>query len=432
MKINYSLVVVAILVGIFLIVFSISLLKFGVNDEQEIVQVYYVDNISASHQKIIDNFNTMNSGKIEVIPIDIPFYKFSTNERKELLMRALRSKSERVDIFAADIIWVSRFAKWAENLDKYFSSAEKARLTECAKLTGHVNNNFLASPFYLDVSVMFYRKDLLAKFKNAEKLENKLSKSITWNEFISLSNQFQNKNHFYSFPADAYEGLICSFTELLLTQDEEYFNSNIDFTNPHAEKALRLLVDLVNKYKISPKDVINYREKEAYENFTQNNGLFVRGWQSFEKDTRNLNKDSEKEEFIELTQLPHFDGNQTGATIGGWNLMLAQNSQHKEEAIKFIKYTLSDEAQKILYSVGAYLPVIKSVYQDSSFSEKNPSIRFAQKILTDGELRPKLEDYTQISDILSKYIKLAISNEISVKSALLSAETEIHNSRYNK
>ena len=432
MKKNYSLLIVAILVGIFLLVFSNSLLKFGVNEDQRVVQVYYVDNISDSHQIIIDKFNKLNSGKIEVIPIDIPFYKFSTNERKELLMRALRSKSERVDIFSADIIWISRFAKWAENLDKYFSSSEKARLTEYAKATGHVNNNFLASPLYLDVSVMFYRKDLLAKFKNADKLEKKLSKSITWNEFISLSNQFQNKNHFYSFPADAYEGLICSYTELLLTQNEEFFNSQLDFTNPSAEKALQLLVDLVNKYKISPKEVINYREKDAYDNFIVNNGLFVRGWQSFEKDTRNLNKDSEKEEFVALTQLPHFDGNEIGATIGGWNLMLAQNSQNKEEAVKFIKFTLSDESQKILFAEGAYLPVIKSVYKDSIFCELNPSISLAKEILDKGKLRPKMEDYTKISDILSGYIRLAISNEISVSDALIAAETEIRKSRKNR
>jgi len=432
MKKNYSLIFVAILVGIFLLVFSNSLLKFGINDEHEIVKVYYVDNISASHQKIIDNFNKLNSGKIEVIPIDIPFYKFSTNERKELLMRALRSKSERVDIFSADIIWISRFAKWAENLDKYFSSSEKDKLTQYAKETGHVNNNFLASPLYFDVSVMFYRKDLLSKFKNADILEDKLKKSITWKEFIALSNQFKNKNHFYSFPADAYEGLICSFTELLLTQNEEFFNSNLDFTNPYAEKALQLLVDLVNKYEISPKDVVNYREKDAYDNFIINNGLFVRGWQSFEKDTRNLNKDSEKEEFVALTQLPHFDGNEIGATIGGWNLMLAQNSQHKEEAIKFIKYTLSEEAQKILFSEGAYLPVINSLYEDSTFCKLNPTISFAKEILDKGKLRPKMEDYTKISDILSVYIRLAINNEISVSDALIATQTEILKYRKNR
>ncbi|MCP5063002.1 MAG: extracellular solute-binding protein [Ignavibacteriae bacterium] len=432
MKVNYTLLLVAILIGIFLLVFSFSLQKFGLPDDEDIVKIYYVDNISTAHQKIIDNFNDLNSGEIEVVPIDIPFYKFSTNERKELLIRALRSKSERVDVFAADIIWVSRFARWAENLDKYFSEAEKAELTMHAKSTGYVNNSFLSSPLYLDVGVMFYRKDLLSKIDNKNQIEMKLNNSITWSEFISLADHFENKRHYYTFPADAYEGLICSFTELLLTHDKNYFASDIIFNNPEGSKALQLLVDLVNKYKISPTTVTNYREKDAYDNFITNDGLFVRGWVSFENDTKNLNKNSDKEQFIGQTQLPHFKDSEPGATIGGWNLMLAQNSKHKEEAIKFIKYTLSEEAQKILFADGAYLPVIKSIYNDSTFCKENPSIVFSKEILNKGKLRPKLEDYTQISDILSDYIRLAINNEISVDEALLAAETEIKKVRKNR
>jgi ABC-type glycerol-3-phosphate transport system substrate-binding protein len=429
MKINYSLILVAILVGGFLLIFSISLQNFGISDEHEVVKVYYVDNISSTHQKIIDNFNNYNKGKIEVIPIDIPFYKFSTNERKELLIRALRGKSERLDVFAADLIWVSRFAKWTENLDKYFSSEEKSRLTPIALSTGVIDNKFLASPLYLDVSVLFYRKDLLSKFRNSKEIVNKMNKSITWKEFIELSKQYDKKENFYIFPADAYEGLICSFTELLLTQDKNFFKSEINFTNKYSERALGLLVDLVNKYKISPKQVVSYREKDAYLDFISNNGLFVRGWQSFEYDTKNLAKDTEMEKYVTLTQLPHFEGSETGATIGGWNLMLAQSSQHKEEAIKFIKYTLSEEAQNILYSEGAYLPVIKSLYEDSLFYKNNPKLKFSKQILDDGELRPKLEDYTKISDILSIYIKSAINKEVSVHDALQLAQVEINNTR---
>lgn len=429
MKINYSLILVAILVGVFLLIFSINLLNFGSTEEHEVIKIYYVDNISITHQKIIDNFNRYNKGEIEVVPIDIPFFKFSTNERKELLIRALRGKSERLDIFAVDIIWVSRFAKWTENLDKYFSNEEKTRLTPMAISTGLIDNNFLASPFYLDVSVLFYRKDLISKFKNSNEIERKLHESMTWKEFIELGKQYRPQNRFYTFPADAYEGLICSFAELLLTQDKDFFKKRMDFTNTYSEKALTLLVDLVNKYKISPKQVVDYREKDAYRDFITNDCLFLRGWQSFAQDNKNLEKDSKIEKFVDLAQLPHFEGCETGATIGGWNLMLAQNSQHKKEAVKFIKYTLSEEAQKILYSEGAYLPVIKSVYNDSTFCAENPGLKYAKEILDDGELRPKMEDYTKISDILSNFIKAAINNEISVHDALVSAENEINNTR---
>jgi ABC-type glycerol-3-phosphate transport system substrate-binding protein len=225
---------------------------------------------------------------------------------------------------------------------------------------------------------------------------------------------------------------ICSFVELLLTQNNNFFNSKFKFTSQESEKSLQLLVDLVNKHKISPKAVINYREKDAYNDFVKNDGLFVRGWQSFQKDFKNLDKTSKKEKFISYTQLPHLDGFNIGTTIGGWSLMLSQSSQHKEEAVKFMKYAMSVEAQKIMYTDGSYLPVIKSIYNDSAFKAQNPSIVFAQEILANGMLRPKLEDYTQISNILSKNIRLAIGGSISVKQALTLADKEIQKARQNK
>jgi multiple sugar transport system substrate-binding protein len=33
-------------------------------------------------------FNSRNKGRIEVVPVNLPFEKFTTNERKELLARS--------------------------------------------------------------------------------------------------------------------------------------------------------------------------------------------------------------------------------------------------------------------------------------------------------------------------------------------------------
>lgn len=80
-------------------------------------RIYFADNISIAHEALIKRFNETYRGEIEVIPVNLPFSKFSTNERKELLARSLRSKSDLIDVFAVDLIWVPRFAKWCEPLD---------------------------------------------------------------------------------------------------------------------------------------------------------------------------------------------------------------------------------------------------------------------------------------------------------------------------
>ncbi len=104
-----------------LFIFSLVLLLiynlFSLNrdrlDQREAVKIYFADNMSKAHLTLIDRFNRLHKDEIEIVPIDLPFSKFTTNERKELIARSLRDKDSRIDIFAVDKIWVPRFAKWA-------------------------------------------------------------------------------------------------------------------------------------------------------------------------------------------------------------------------------------------------------------------------------------------------------------------------------
>ena len=105
--------------------------SYSVNDERKI---YFVDNISIAHRHVIERFNKLNKGKIKVEVINLSFEKFSTNERKELLARYLRSKNDKIDIFTADQIWAHRFARWAEPMDKYFTDDDKKTILKYALL----------------------------------------------------------------------------------------------------------------------------------------------------------------------------------------------------------------------------------------------------------------------------------------------------------
>src|SRR5512139_2892881 len=114
----------ALQVLIFVSLIMISIIIYYLSHDYEsagtIKRIYFADNISAAHQMLIDAFNREYAGRIEVYPVNLPFSKFSTNERKELLARSLRSKSDRIDVFAVDLIWVPRFSKWSEPLGRHF------------------------------------------------------------------------------------------------------------------------------------------------------------------------------------------------------------------------------------------------------------------------------------------------------------------------
>lgn len=399
-------------------------------NQSGVVELYFADNISAAHAKVIEQFNKKYENRIKVVPIDLPFAKFSTNERKELLARSLRSKSESIDVFAVDLIWVPRFTKWCEPLDRYFAKTELTPFLSYALESCIHEGQLTAVPLYLDISLLYYREDILKDLSVNSSLLQSLNDSLTWEDFINIHSQLKpNSYPYYIFPADDYEGLICSYFELILNKDKNFFKKDLlQFNNQIGKSSLQLLVDLVNRYNLSPRAITRFKENNCYEYFLNNDGLFLRGWPSFEKDYKNLVHDPSKEIHVKKTMLPYW-GNNPGSVYGGWNLMISKFTNHKTEAIEFINYVTSEEAQEILYNEGSYLPVKNIFYESSEYLEKYPDLVFMKKLLDRGLHRPFMEDYTRISDIVSYYVNRAIENQISISKALEEIDEMILNNK---
>lgn len=396
-----------------------------------VTKIHYADNISPTHKLLIDNFNKLNKGKIEVVPIDLPFEKFSTNERKELLIRYLRNKSDRIDIFSVDQIWVPRFAKWTESLEKYFIE-KKEQIIDQALMTCYFKNDLVAIPLYYDIGLLYYNDSVLSKHPDYISIKKEIQNFITWERFVEIGNKLKSMGKpVYLFPADDYEGLMCSYVESLESQNAKLFEGDsVKLNTREAEKSLQLLVDLVNEYKLTPMDVTDFRETECYKKFVLEDGLFLWGWTGFHVwYYNNIKKEDVSSKYL-TAPLPHFKDGKPASIIGGWNLMLSKFSTKKNEAIEFIKYLTSEEAQQIMYEKGGYLPINKNVYADSAFLKKYPEIYFYQDIMKTGANRPFLDKYTRCSDIIAHYLNLAIQSKISVREALATAEKVINSGEF--
>lgn len=395
-----------------------------------VVKVYYADNISPAHQQVIDAFNDAYRGRVEVVPISLPFSKFSTNERKELLARALRSKNSRVDVFAVDLIWVPRFARWAEPFNPALADWASEHFLSYALESCYVENRLVALPLYLDIGLMYYQRDLLQQlFPDADRIEAKLKASITWEELLALQQRVPATfQPFYLFAADNFEGLVCSFMELVLSQDRDFFHTDsLKLNTPEGRKALQLLVDLVHRYKATPARVTEFDEYKINLYALHNNGLFWRGWPGITVHLRDLPDVGHRLQNLAFAALPHFRDGSPVSIFGGWNLMISRHTKHKAEALKFVQFMLKKQSQMMLYRSGGYLPVLRSVYTDSAFLSRYAEIGYYHELLKHGMHRPYRVDYTKLSDVISFHVRQAILREISVEAAL-EAATELINS----
>jgi multiple sugar transport system substrate-binding protein len=411
------IIVVPIIIGVGWLTSLFGVLQFGEKDTS--VKLYYADNISPSHQFAIDEFNRLYKGKIEVIPVNLPFSKFSTNERKELLTRSLRSKSEKLDIFAVDLIWVPRFAKWSEPLDSFFSSDEKRRLLRDAMKSCMYEGSLVAMPMYLDIGLMYYRRDIIRRLPDAAAIEKRLQESITWDELLLLRRRLGYMHRpFFMFPAKDFEGLVCNFLELAVGCDPDFLRSNtFQFRSPAASRSLRMMVDFV-KNGTTPQEVTDFDEFLCNTYMLDHDAVFVRSWPDFVQSFRISYSDTAKLRHIAKAPLPHFPGKPSTSVFGGWNFMVSKSSTKKAAAIEFIRFFQSESIQRMIFERTGYLPAINSIYEDSVFLRTHTELPFFHQLLRHGFHRPALVEYTKVSDIISHYAHLAIKQELSVEEAL--------------
>lgn len=427
----YTIAAITLLV-IIVLVFAFLFGEDGLSPQPVVKKVYYADNISPTHMLLVKKFNELYKGKIEVVPINLPFEKFSTNERKELLIRYLRSKSDRIDIFAVDQIWSVRFARWAEPLDKYFSPSFQNKLIAPALKTCMVDKSLLAIPLYYDIGLLYYNNDLLKRTPTYKAVKEELSNFITWERFVEISKQLKSeRKSVFLFPADDYEGFMCCFMEVLGSLGGDIVSGDsVKLNTPAAIKSLQFLVDLVNNYEITPKSVVNYRDPECYKQFALDSALFLRGWTGYHNWYRDvIGPKNVSSKFIAVP-LPHFRNGKPASVIGGWDLMISKYSTSKNEAIEFIKFLASEKSQEIMFESGGYLPINKEVYANTEFLKKHPEISFYEKIMKTGFNRPLLGEYTRYSDVIVYYLNLAIRKKIGVKEALVTAQKVINSHEF--
>lgn len=426
-----AIIVIVVTLGIFYILINTLFKSTNFGNSQNEVVITYADNISKAHLNLINKFNNLHKGKIKIEPINLPFSKFSTNERKELLARSLRSKSKKLDIFAVDLIWSARFAKWAEPLDKFIIPQDTAKLLNHALESCILKNHLVALPIYIDVGIMYYRRDLLKQIPNYLEVEEKIKNGISWEEFISLRKYFKlDKNQFYIFPADNYEGLVCSYIEILYNfSSKKIVNENFKIKSEENKNSFKMIYDFFYTYNISPIDISEFNENDSYEYFVKNNGIFLRGWPSSERDFKNLANWENIDSIVGKAPIPHLSGNENFSVLGGWNIMISKYSEHKNEAFQFIKFILEENSQREMYEIGSYLPVLSSLYSNKKFLQKHPDLKKNKELLNNGVHRPFLEDYTKLSDVISYYVNKVIKKEITIDEALEKADETIKTGR---
>jgi trehalose/maltose transport system substrate-binding protein len=348
-----------------------------------------------------------------------------TNQKLALFQQLLSAKSSDIDVFMVDIIWPGILHSHFEDLTKDVPATEVAAHFPNLVENNRVQGRLVALPMYVDMGLLFYRKDLLQKYG--------LPVPQTWQELTSSAQKIQDgekktdKNFSgYVFQGKAYEGLTCNALEWIASFNGGAIvdkQGKVSVNNKQALEAVKLASSWIGT--ISPKGVLNYAEEEARGVFQSGQAAFMRNWPyAWGLLT---GKDSPIAAKVGVAPLPHGAQGQPSPTLGGWNLAVSRYSKHKPEAISLARWLVSTEQQRKRAEFG-FNPTLPALYKDAALMKKYPLLAEIGKSLGTAVARPSRStgtDYNRVSNEFWNAIYSSLSDKMEPEAALKELEKKL-------
>ncbi|MFM1908094.1 MAG: hypothetical protein RLZZ591_1771 [Pseudomonadota bacterium] len=311
----------------------------------------------------------------------------NTTDSLALYRQLFAAKSTDVDVMMIDVVWPGVIKDHLVDLKKYSKGAEKNHFPAIVA-NNTVGGKLLGMPWFTDAGLLFYRKDLVAKYN--------LKAPGTWEDLAAAAAKIQdgertagNKDfQGFVFQAKAYEGLTCDALEWVYSYGGGSIiesDGKISINNANAAKALDTAASWIGK--IAPQGVLNYGEEDARGVWQAGNAAFMRNW-PYAWSLGNKD-DSPIKGKIGVAALPKGGANgKNAATLGGWQLAVSKYSKVEKEAADLAMYMTSPEVQKDRAINGSYNPTIPSLYKDKEVLAANPFMGDLYDVFTSAVARP--------------------------------------------
>jgi multiple sugar transport system substrate-binding protein len=147
----------------------------------------------------------------------------------------------------------------------------------------------------------------------------------------------------------------------------------------------------------APKDILNFTEGETHTNFEQGNAVFARNWPyQFGRIKGQEDGVTIKVDQVGIAPLPN------GGSVGGWLLGINKNSKNVDGAWEFVKFVAGKEGQKIMSTVGGYLPGYNALLEDQEVIAANDMLSYEgfKNALSNTIARPVSPEYSKVSDTI--------------------------------
>ena len=348
-------------------------------------------------RKLFDQYQAANPG----MKIEIETGGATSELQRQYLSTVLNAKDSAIDIYMIDIVNPAQYfgAGWLEPLNAYVGNPADAMkpFLPVYLQSNVVDGKVAAMPGFADAMFMYYRKDLLEKYKIAE--------PKTWDELAAASKKIQagegNPNlQGLSIQGAPIEGAVCTFLLPYWSQGKEFNDASGKLTldKAAAVKGLDQWLKMVDSGVIK-KNVAEVKTPDTVNEFKAGQVVFAISW-GFAWDRFQGGNGSTVKGKVGVMPLPAMAGGKSATCVGGWQWAVSAFSKNKAEAAKLVKFMSTPAASKFLAVEGSLLPVYQNVYTDADVVRAVPWFKDASNVVIAGKSRPLSKDYGQVSDVV--------------------------------
>jgi len=345
-------------------------------------------------RKQLDAFEKSSGNKVTITPMPS-----STTDQFGQYRLWLSAGNADIDVYMTDVIWAPQLADQFVDLGKAGAEVAKTHFPSIIE-SQTVNGKLVAMPYFTDAPALYYRKDLLDKYK--------LPVPKTWDEMAAdaktvLDGEKNKDLQGIVFQGNAYEGLTCDALEWVKSNGGGQIveaDGKISINNPKAAAAIDRVKSWIGT--VAPAGVLSYQEEESRGIWQTGNAVFMRNW-PYAYALGNKD-DSKVKGLFDAVPLPAGSASdKSAATLGGWNLAVSKYSKNVDEAVKMVMFLTSAEVQKANALELTHLPTIVGVYDDADVKSKQPVLVKWKDVFLNAVPRPSAPTKTKYNEVSAAF-----------------------------
>ena len=349
---------------------------------------------------------------------------WNSDDQHQFFVINLEGRGAAFDVMMLDVVWVAEFARagWLLDLSPWVSPAELAPHFPSTIEPATWNRGVWAMPWLMNVGVLYYRADLLAR--------HGLTAPRTWEELVAQTVRIRAAERDprldgVVWQGRQYEGLTVNALEAIWANGARVLDDH-GRALPDAEltaDALGFMRNLVVS-GASPSWVTAADEELSRRHFGDGRAIFLRNW-PYAMDLFRQEGSGVRGK-VAIAPLPGRAGAADGVgSSGGAHLGVDRRTRHPELAAALVRFLASAGAQKTMSERGALNPTRMALYHDPDVVRAHPDFPVVHDLMVTARPRPVTPYYLMLSTTLQPEFSAALVGVKSPREAVRHAQRRL-------